>query len=48
MFQTKVVEQIKTHTLFSINAFQKVCHLWDKVEEYCRAGHATDDKAHAG
>jgi hypothetical protein len=27
MFQTKVVEQIKTHTLFSINAFQKVCHL---------------------
>jgi len=29
MFQTKVVEKIKTHILCSQHLFQKSCHLWD-------------------
>jgi len=49
MFQTKVVEKIKTHILCSITFFRKTCRLWDNVEKkYCRAGQATDDNtAHA-
>jgi len=43
MFQTKVVEKIKTHTLCSVTFIKKSCHLWDNVEKYCRAGQATDD-----
>jgi len=43
MFQTKVVEKIKTHILCSVTFFFKSCHLWDNVEKYCRAGEATDD-----
>jgi hypothetical protein len=35
MFQTKVVEKIKTHILS--------CNLWDNVEKYDRARQATDD-----
>jgi hypothetical protein len=42
MFQTKVVEKIKTHILFSVTFFQKPCRLWDNVEKYCRAGQITD------
>jgi len=45
MFQTKVVEKITTHILFSI-AFiflRESCRLWDNVEKYCRTGQATDD-----
>jgi hypothetical protein len=42
-FQTKVVEEIKTH-LYSIIFFQKLCLLWDNVEKYGRAKQATDDK----
>jgi hypothetical protein len=40
MFQTKVVEKIKTHILNSI-IFFKSCRVWDNVEKYCRAGQAT-------
>ena len=44
MFQTKVVEKIKTHILCSITFFffenRAVC---ENVEKYCRAGQATDD-----
>ena len=49
MFQTKVIEKIKTHILCSISFFVlKKYRLWDTVEEYCRAGQATDENmAHA-
>ena len=43
MFQTKVVEKIKTHILCLVTFFLKSCRLWDNVEKYCRAGKATDD-----
>jgi len=38
MFQTNVVEKIKTHILGSITFFPKKCRLWDNVEKYCRSG----------
>jgi hypothetical protein len=41
MFQTKVVEQFKTHFQFS-NFFQIVCRLLDNAEKHCRDGQATD------
>jgi len=48
MFQTYIVEKIKTHYTFNIYFFQKSCLLWDNVEKYCTAGQATDDNmAHA-
>jgi len=43
MFQTKIVEKIKTHRLHSITFFLKSCRLWDNVENSFRAGQATDD-----
>jgi hypothetical protein len=43
MFQTKVVEKIKTHILGSVTVFRKLCRLWDNVEKYCTVGRATDD-----
>jgi transposase-like protein len=44
MFQTNVVEKIKTHILCSVNRFFcKSCHLQNNVEKYCRAGEATDE-----
>ena len=43
MFQTKVVEDIRTHILYSRAFFKKLCHLRDNVEKYCRMGQATDD-----
>jgi hypothetical protein len=44
MFQTKAVEKIKTHILYSITLFlRKSCCLWDNVEKYCRAGQAAVD-----
>jgi hypothetical protein len=44
MFQTKVVESIKTHILYSkAFSFRKSCRLWDNVEKYVGAGQATDD-----
>jgi len=50
MFQTKVVDKIKTHILCSITYFffRKSCRLWENVEKYCTAGQAADDNmAHA-
>jgi len=32
MFQTKVVEKLKTHILCSVTFFFKSCRLWDNVE----------------
>jgi len=44
MVQTKVVEEIKTHILcLETFFFSNLCHLWDNVEKYYRAGQATDD-----
>ena len=40
MFQTKVVEKIKTHILCSVTLFRKSCRLWVNVEKYgSRTGH---------
>ena len=50
MFQTKVVQKIKTHILFSVTVFLKSFRLWENVEKtYCTAGQATGACAlHAG
>jgi hypothetical protein len=37
MFQTKIVEKIRTHVLCSVTFFVKLCRLWDNVEKYGRA-----------
>jgi hypothetical protein len=42
LFQTKVVEKIKTHILCSIIFSWKSCRLWDNVKNYGRARQATD------
>jgi hypothetical protein len=48
MFETKVVEKIKTHILFSVTLFRKPCGLRDSVEKYGKAGKAAvDNMAHA-
>jgi hypothetical protein len=41
MFQTKVVDKIKTHVLCYVTFFRKSCRLWDNVEKYGTAGQAT-------
>jgi hypothetical protein len=43
IFRTKVVQNIKTRILSSVTFFffRKSCRLWDNVEKYCTAGHAT-------
>ena len=43
MFQTKVVEKIKTHILCSVTVFRKLYRLLENAEKYCRARQATDD-----
>ena len=43
MFQTKVVEKIKTHILCSTTFPEKSYRLWDNVEKRGRAGHTRDD-----
>ena len=49
MFQTKVVQKIKTHILCSVTFSLKSCRLWDNVEKKnYTTGQATDDNmAHA-
>jgi hypothetical protein len=42
MFQTKVVQKIKTHILRSITFSRKSCRLRDNVEKYGTARLATD------
>jgi len=34
VFQTKVVQKMKTHILCSITHFRKSCRFWDNVEKY--------------
>ena len=43
MFQTKFVEEIKTHISCSETFSIKSCPLWDNVEKDCWAREATDD-----
>jgi hypothetical protein len=44
MFQTKVVETVKTHILYSTTFFRKLCRLCDNLEKYDgRTRQATDD-----
>jgi hypothetical protein len=43
MFQTKVVEKIKTHILCSITFFPEIVPIMKNVEEYGRARLATDE-----
>jgi len=40
MFQTDVVEKLKTHILCSVIFFRKSCRLLDNVEKHYRAGEA--------
>jgi hypothetical protein len=43
MFHTKVVEEIKTRILYSIEFFRKSCRLCDNVEKYGIARQTRDD-----
>jgi hypothetical protein len=43
MFQTKVVEKVKTHIFWSITVFRKSCRFWDNVEEFGRARETTNE-----
>jgi len=36
-------ENQNTHFVFSYFFFRNTCRLWENVEKYFRAGHATDD-----
>ena len=42
IFETKAIEKIKTHILYSVTYFWKSCHLWDNVEKYGKDRQATD------
>jgi hypothetical protein len=42
IIQTKFVEKIRTHILFSIKFFQNSGRLWDNVEKNGTAGQAID------
>jgi hypothetical protein len=46
MFQTKVVDKIKTHFMFR-NVFRKSCRLFDIVEKYGGEKEDAEDKAPA-
>ena len=43
-------ENQNTHFMLNNFFFWMLCHLWDNVDIYCRAGQATDDACalHAG
>jgi len=43
IFQTKVLEKIRTHNIGSIIFFLGNRDLWDNVEKYDSARQATDD-----
>jgi len=43
MFQTKVVEKMKTNILCSVTLFGRSLFLWDNVDRYGRAGKSTGD-----
>jgi len=45
MSRTVIVEKIEIYVLYSvIFFFSKTCRFWDNVENFCRAGQATDDQ----
>jgi hypothetical protein len=41
MFQTRVVEKIKTHILCSVTFFRESCRLWDNVDNIVERGPQT-------
>jgi len=43
MFETKVVQKMKTHILCSITSYQKSCCLWCNMEKYYTARQVIDD-----
>jgi hypothetical protein len=43
MFDTRIINKIKTHILFSITFSRISCRLWYNVEKYWRDGQTTDD-----
>jgi len=43
IFQTKIVEKVKTYVIFNNFFFRKWCHLCDNVEKYGTAKQAIDD-----
>jgi len=43
IFQTKIVQKIKTQILCSIHIFWELCHLWDNVQTYHTTKRVTDD-----
>ena len=43
MFQTKVVEKINMHILYTVTFVRKSWRLRENVEKYCTAGQATDE-----
>jgi len=43
MFQTKIVEDIKTNIFVFSDFFLKSCSLWDVKKKHCRAEQATDE-----
>jgi hypothetical protein len=48
MFQTKVVEKIKTQTVCSVTFLKNRAYYQIMLKKYCTAGQATDDNmAHA-
>jgi len=36
MFQTEVVDEIKTHIFYLISILRQSCHLWDNDAKYYR------------
>ena len=47
MFQSNVVEKIKTHILFSVKSFRKPHPLWDNLENIVERSKPHDIMAHA-
>jgi len=43
MFQTKVVEKIKTHIWYSLTLFRNSFRFWDNVVKFCIGGQAIGD-----
>jgi hypothetical protein len=50
IFQTKIVEKIKTQILYLIIVIhpRQSCHLWDNVEKHGTAGQAAGDSFECG
>jgi hypothetical protein len=49
IFQTKVIEKMKTHGLYSVIFYRKSYRLWESVEKYGIPGRAThnNNEVHA-